>query len=266
MFYESEKFNISQILSVVYYAPTYDDKYVYPGCLPTYELMYYQYGDSYITFNGDRIRMQAGDILYLPKGILNADYCVEVAEKFALYNVYFDTNDIMPKTPIHIRNVTNEIGAVYEKLYNKWLEKQDGYYYQSIQYFFRILELLKKHKMKYNTNANFSQLTSAEKYISMHYCEPNFEYNKLHKIANISYSYFNRLFNDKYGMPPVKFVSNLRVKRACELLSNNTFTVTQVAEMCGYENVYYFSAVFTKAMGMPPGKFKNLSIKQSLGK
>ena len=259
MFFESEKFNISQIVSVVCYEPSLEKKDIYPGCLPTYELMYYTKGDTYITVNGHRIHMTAGDVLYLPKGILNADYYVDIVEKFALYNVYFDTDEQMPQAPVHIHGVTYELGNIYKKLYNEWLSKRDGYYYKSMQNFYRILELIKKHGQKYNTNAHFRQLAAAEEHISGNYYKTGFECEKLHELSGLSYTYFNKLFNEKYGMPPVKYVTHLKIKRACELLIGGTFTVTQVSEMCGFENVYYFSKVFTKNMGMPPGKFKNLS-------
>jgi AraC-like DNA-binding protein len=263
MFFESERFNISQIVSIAYYEPSCDKKDVYPGCLPTYELMFYTKGDTYLTFNGKRIHMRVSDILYLPKGIVNADYYVDITEKFALYNVYFDTDEEMPQVPIHISSVPNEVGNVYEKLYNEWLAKKDGYYFKSVQDFYRILEMIKKHRRKYNTKAKFKCLAEAEDYISCHYYKTDFKYEKLHELSGVSYSYFNKLFNDKYGMPPVKFVTHLKIKRACELLKSGTFTATQVSEMCGFENVYYFSNVFTKNMGISPGKFKKLSAAQS---
>lgn len=263
MFFESEKFNISQIVSVTCYEPSLEKKDTYPGCLPTYELMYYIKGSTDLTFNGHRIHMNAGDMLYLPKGILNADYYVDIIEKFALYNVYFDTDEQMPQVPIHISSVTNELRDIYKKLYNEWLSKREGYYFKSIQNFYRILELIKKHRQKYNTNARFRHLTAAEEHISRNYYKTGFKCEKLHQLSGVSYSYFNKLFNEKYGMPPVKYITRLKIKRACELLISGTFTVTQVSEMCGFENVYYFSNVFTKNMGMPPGKFKNLSTVRS---
>lgn len=260
MFLESEKFNISEIVSVVYYEPQIEKKDIYPGCLPTYELMYYVKGNTYLTFNGNRIHMNEGDVLYLPKGVKNEEYYVDIVEKFAVYNIYFDTDEQMPQEPVYMPSVTFELGDIYKKLHNEWLSKRDGYYFKSMQNFYRILDLLKKHRRKYNTSERFRLLEAAEEYISLNYYKTGFEYEKLHELSGLSYSYFNKLFNDKYGMPPVKYVTHLKIKYACELLTSGTFTIAQVSEMCGFENVYYFSNVFTKKMGMPPGKFKNSSV------
>lgn len=40
------------------------------------------------------------------------------------------------------------------------------------------------------------------------------------------------------------------------LLRNHQMTISQIAEMCGYENVYYFSNAFKNYFGYPPTKMK----------
>lgn len=42
---------------------------------------------------------------------------------------------------------------------------------------------------------------------------------------------------------------------ACELLAYGKHTVTQIAEICGYENVYAFSAKFKEFTGASPTAF-----------
>ena len=52
------------------------------------------------------------------------------------------------------------------------------------------------------------------------------------------------------------FVSNLnmRMEYALMLLQNHQMTISLIAEMCGYENVYYFSNAFKNYFGYPPTK------------
>ncbi len=56
--------------------------------------------------------------------------------------------------------------------------------------------------------------------------------------------FIKKLFIDKYGMPPIKYVTHLKVNRACELIQTGMFSISEIAELCSYENVYYFSNVF----------------------
>ncbi|TNJ67060.1 AraC family transcriptional regulator [Paenibacillus hemerocallicola] len=41
----------------------------------------------------------------------------------------------------------------------------------------------------------------------------------------------------------------------CSLLA-----LEQIAEECGFGNVYYFTRVFTKEYGMPPGKYPRIKL------
>lgn len=256
MFFENEQFHINKIHFTTYYAPTEKKKYVYPGCLPTYELMYYVSGDVLVKYNGKSYHMTEGDILYLPKGIEGAEYTVDVKENFVLYNVYFDTDEEMPKTPIHLKLKSKEIGLTYEKLYANWMSKKETYYYKSIQSFYRILELIKKDVTRYSTKEKSNLIKPAEEYISLHYCDVDFNYDMLHRLSGISYTYFKKIFIDKYGVPPSKYINFLKIERACELLSTNTFKIGEIAEMCGFSDHYYFSSLFKKVKGVSPSAYK----------
>ncbi len=255
MFLESEQFNISKIYFTSYYAPKGKKRYIYPGCLPSYELMYYKEGKTVIYYDGEVIKMKEGDVLYLPKGIIGAKYTLDVKEDFALYNVYFDTNEPMPEKPIHFSTKSKEIGLTYDKLYTSWMEKKDTYYYKSVREFFKILELIKKEH-GYNTLERFKKIAIAEEYISLHYCDADFDFKELHKLTGLSYTYFKKLFIDKNGVPPSKYVTFLRINRACELLISNLLKVDEIASMCGFNDVYYFSKLFKKIKGVSPTGFK----------
>ena len=188
MLFENEQLHISKISKIVYYAPKGHTNYIYPGKLPTYELMYYVKGETRLTFNGETFYMKPGDLLYLPKGIEEAEYTVAVKEEFALYNIYFDTADNISKNPVQIHGKSDEFKRIYEKLYREWFAKRDGYYYRSMQNIFRILELVNKQQLQYNTKQKFSYLIPAEEYMAEHYCDVDFDYDKLRELSGLSYS------------------------------------------------------------------------------
>jgi YesN/AraC family two-component response regulator len=63
------------------------------------------------------------------------------------------------------------------------------------------------------------------------------------------------------GMPANDFVKSLRLKKATQLLQENSHTVYEVAYMVGYENSKYFSREFKKRFGKTPSEYagtKNL--------
>ncbi|MNP62884.1 Melibiose operon regulatory protein [compost metagenome] len=58
----------------------------------------------------------------------------------------------------------------------------------------------------------------------------------------------NSLFSD--------FLSELRMKRVCELLEDPTKKVYEIAEQAGYKNIIYFNRQFKQYMGMSPGEYR----------
>ena len=56
-------------------------------------------------------------------------------------------------------------------------------------------------------------------------------------------------------MPPLEYRSSLLAKRASQLLREGSFSVTEVAEMLGFESVSYFSRFFKKHKGISPSKY-----------
>ena len=254
MLFENEYLNISQIYNVLYYKPK-SLHHKYPHKPAFYELTYYIKGDSIITFNGQTIHMTAGDVLYIPKTMKDINYTVDASEEFSLYNIYFDTDAELPDEAIKITAKPEEFKAYFEKIYRIWLEKRTGYYYKAMQQAYNILDLLLHTQLRYTPNDKLNYLLLSDEYIAEHYCDMKFDYETMISQSGLSYSYFKKLFIDKYGCPPVKYITKLKINRACELLQTKKFSVSEIAHMCGFENVYYFSNVFKKQMGISPKNY-----------
>ena len=121
------------------------------------------------------------------------------------------------------------------------------------------MELAEK---KYNTNSAYIIISPAEDYIHKNYCNININMQGLADMCGISYSYFKRLFAEKYDMTPVKYITQLKMDKAIELLRiNNTWNITQISSMVGYDNVYYFSKVFKDIFGCSPTKYNKVKLK-----
>ncbi len=256
MIFRDEVYNVSGIYNVVRYAPKGQSVYKYPATLPTHELMYIIKGSIVLSFHGKKMSVGAGDIVYLPKGIEGTDYSMRVLEDFDLYNVYFHTDSPMPKEAV-LLNASEEIfKSLYEKLYRTWKGKSEGYYFKSMQQFYYIIERLHFEQGNYASSSSLSRLDKAEEYMAEHYCDAHFDYNALCAATELSYSHFKKLFIRRYGAPPVKYITLKKINRAAELLLTEKFSVSEVAELCGFENVYYFSNVFKRYKGVSPKGFQ----------
>ena len=54
---------------------------------------------------------------------------------------------------------------------------------------------------------------------------------------------------------PLKYINKLKLYYAKELLRSGYYTVSQVSEKCGFENIQYFSLFIKKETGKTPSQF-----------
>lgn len=74
--------------------------------------------------------------------------------------------------------------------------------------------------------------------------------------ANLNTDYFTRLFRDYTGSRPIDYIHEKRIERAQYLIVTTQLTLSQIAELTGFQNTFYFSKIFKKITGSAPGKYK----------
>lgn len=74
----------------------------------------------------------------------------------------------------------------------------------------------------------------------------------------LNYDYIRKLFKKEVGVTPHEYLIRLRMQRAKAILLSGVtnrysdYTVTQIAEACGFSEPLYFSRVFKKYFGIAP--------------
>lgn len=76
------------------------------------------------------------------------------------------------------------------------------------------------------------------------------------KRANLSVSRFNELFKAQYGMTPHRYLLDMRVNHACELLRETPLSQETIADYCGFSDIHHFSKMFRSRMGQSPGEYR----------
>lgn len=73
---------------------------------------------------------------------------------------------------------------------------------------------------------------------------------------NLNPVYCGALFKKIEGISIAQYVNQMRIQKATELLREGTSTVSEVAELCGFNDAYYFSRVFKQIMHTSPTKYR----------
>ncbi|MBE6750817.1 MAG: helix-turn-helix transcriptional regulator [Ruminococcaceae bacterium] len=76
------------------------------------------------------------------------------------------------------------------------------------------------------------------------------------EICGVSEGYFRRLFREYSGENPIEFRQKYRIEKAKQLLlSDENFSMAEIAEELHFSDIYHFSKVFKKFCGVSPSKF-----------
>jgi AraC family transcriptional regulator len=76
------------------------------------------------------------------------------------------------------------------------------------------------------------------------------------KKVSLSPEHFHRLFRKVFHMTPFRYVIARRMTRARQLFAEARYSVSEVAQKCGYDDPFYFSRVFRQYYGVTPSQTK----------
>lgn len=105
-----------------------------------------------------------------------------------------------------------------------------------------------------NTGSNHRIIIKLLEFIKEQYNQ-NIGLNELADMVNMNPAYLSILFKDEVGMTYIKYLTQVRLNHAKELLQQG-YKVTEVSEMVGYNDYHYFSNIFKKNLGIKPNEYK----------
>lgn len=92
----------------------------------------------------------------------------------------------------------------------------------------------------------------AKDYIGKNYSNSNLTLKSAADCVNISPSHFSTIFAQETGETFIGYLTNIRIRRAMELLKTTNLKVNEIAFEIGYKEPHYFSQLFKKVTGKSP--------------
>ncbi|AEI43709.1 helix-turn-helix domain-containing protein [Paenibacillus mucilaginosus] len=108
---------------------------------------------------------------------------------------------------------------------------------------------------------HYSEMDEVISFIHQHMDEP-LPLERLAKQAAYSPYHFTRLFKEKTGLPPLYYVSSLRLQKAKDLLLRTSWSVRDIGLEIGQQSLGTFTTRFTERVGMTPTEFRG-SVQQT---
>jgi AraC-like DNA-binding protein len=94
-------------------------------------------------------------------------------------------------------------------------------------------------------------LRRAVEYMQKHYAEA-LSLERVARVAGFSPKYLSRAFHEKQELTFERYLTQLRIERARQLLSGSALNLQRVAQLCGFSSGSYLGRVFRKGTGETP--------------
>jgi len=121
--------------------------------------------------------------------------------------------------------------------------------------------LLRWLELYVNVDLTFSRtsrhsLTPAILYIKRNLDKP-ITRNQVAKLCQLSPGYFSKLIKTGTGYTYSELLNRFRIEHACTLLDSSSLSASGVAYACGFNDQSYFTKVFKRMTGLPPGRYRS---------
>lgn len=229
-------------------------------------LIYCTEGQGRVKIEKERYSIGPNDFFIIPKGIGHV-YETTESNPWTIYWIHFTgqnadsmVNDIKSKLNgckdfVHF---SEKRIALFENIYHQ-LER--GYSVENMEYsslcFYHFLGSFVHHD-KFDTDKTNADMGVVNRVID--YMTDNIQTTlSLKQIAadlNISASHLSFLFKQKTGYPPMEYVNQLKLQKACQYLMFTAMRIKEITLEIGMNDPFYFSRFFKRQMGMSPQAYR----------
>jgi len=149
---------------------------------------------------------------------------------------------LKPFEPDEISKLLCSIKVKLDEKFNKTKEKKNEYVNEGI------------------APKDVDQMGGKVIYEIIQYIDRNFfKEISIHSISKdffINPNYFCGLFKKTIGITFTEYITKCRITYAGDLLKNSNYSISEISQKVGYNNLYYFTKMFKRINGISPSQFK----------
>ncbi|MCZ8521700.1 MULTISPECIES: AraC family transcriptional regulator [Paenibacillus] len=127
-----------------------------------------------------------------------------------------------------------------------------------LQYLHGIFDLLSVHTADPNVSENRSGvawLQRGKEYLELHYAD-GITVERAADYVGVERTHFSKRFRQTFGLPPVQYLQELKMKEAQHLLEHTGYALSEIAHSVGYPDLFSFSKAYKKWTGLSPKAYR----------
>ena len=221
-------------------------------------------GEGSVLLNGERYDIEKNDIVVVNSNVIHDTFserkmaytCLIVSAEFCKQiNIEYDHIQFTPfiKDPALV--------AMFEDLISTYKNKDDALYVAKLNKILLdiLIKLVEDHFVTKQEpvvkTKSLKNVKATVRYIRENY-QRKLSLDEISKAVYTDKYVLCRDFKKMTNQTIVEYTNNYRCQRAANLISEG-YTVAEAAEMCGFENLSFFTKTFKKHLGALPSDYKS---------
>lgn len=239
-------------------------KFVGPRIRPYHMIHFVSEGEGFLQINQKNFSLKAGDIFLIPADKISY---YEASEKNAW--TYSWINFLGIQSENYLRQIMQsskekfilhfEDVSKYTAIIQEILELEGSPTYLHLMGNSLLLKILSYLLNEINFSEKFLKTSPADDlkfFLDMNYAE-KFQLKDVAKKLGFHQNYLTRIFLERYKVTPKKYLTDLKLKKSCNLLTSTNLPVNLIANALGFDDALAFSKKFHEVYKISPSEFRN---------
>lgn len=212
---------------------------------------YVHSGETLVRINEQSFAAEAGDLILMPPG---ADYEFGTRKKAVRSAIVVQGSmvEIILRN-LHGKYVFTALGAEFaETKIERFFREEDADEHQLAVWSFDLLSFLKNTEKVLQVPELLQKVLQKMK---KHLDRP-LPLSVLAEEAGVSERTLSRMFQKHLQISPHQYLVRLRMKRACQMLVSEEYSIKEIAMLAGYPNALNFSTEFRRILGCAPTRYR----------
>ena len=201
--------------------------------------------------------VKKGQLLYIPPNVFYSSQ--SCSDTFTYQGIFFHVleGESLSIPQLYQLKLFEKFKALFHSIGEEIAQKSIGYKHKTNMILHDIFRNLTIERMM--TTENFSAyytLNTAINFMNRNYDKTDISVSELADMCAITPTHFTRLFQKIFSTTPKKYIINLKMTRAVDMLQYSSYSINEIAEQLGFACPAYFSTAFKKHMGMSPLEYR----------
>jgi AraC-type DNA-binding domain-containing proteins len=149
-------------------------------------------------------------------------------------------------------NITENLYKLLRDFEYAWIQHEKDDVQRCGALLILILQSATQEKQDYAAAGHVEKI---KRYIMRHAAEP-LDVKRIAEKVRLNPVYCGALFKKQEGISIKAYINRIRIQNAAAMLVGEKCSVGMAAAMSGFSDIYYFSNMFKKQMGMPPSSYR----------